>query len=332
MKIPHPTLVTVTVAAALTIPSSMLVADASVFFHGPDTHASHRLPDLPDHVAARLGLRAGRGRIEQIPAESLAACTQGNRHPRPCEVQVHNANGGRTTLRLAPHSPRSSAYQLRVQGGDGNLAPIISGPVTTFLGNDDDNNKVAASIVNGRMEAEIFDPNGVWCIDSLGTAGAHAIFTNDDIINNPEKTCSVIPLPARDLVELGVDSHDDITSRQLTNDHHRPPRHPYLRGSNRLLTGPLPVVAELAIDSDYEYYVNHGSDVYAVQARIESVINAMNVQYETEVGITHAITTIIVRTVDDPNLYASTSAGFLLNQFRLEWDANQAGTPRDVAQ
>ena len=248
--------------------------------------------------------------------------------------QVHSANGDERKLHLNPHHLLSSAYQLRVQNRGGNLTPIISGPETTFLGNDG-NNKVAASIYDGQITAEILDQNGTWFIESLGTAGDHAIFSHDNINDDPEKTCSVFPPPARDLVELGVDSHDDITSRQLTstNDHHRPLRHPYLRGSNRLLTGPLPAVAELAIDSDYEYYVNHGSDVYAVQARIESVINAMNVQYETEVGITHAITTIIVRTVDDdPNPYTSTNAGFLLNQFRLEWDANQAGTPRDVAQ
>ena len=329
MKIHHPTSVAVIVAAALTTPSSLLVADASVFFHEPDSHASNR---LPDHVAARLGLIAGRGRLERIHPESIAACTQGNGHPGNCEVQVHSANGDERTLHLDPFSWRTSAYQLCVQDRDGNLTPITPGPETTLIGFDDDNNKVAASIYNGQITAEILGQNGTWFIDSLDTSGSYAVFTNNDINNDPEKTCSVFPPSARDLVELGVDSHDDITSRQLTNDHHRPLRHPYLRGSNRLLTGPLPAVAELAIDSDYEYYVNHGSDVYAVQARIESVINAMNVQYETEVGITHAITTIIVRTVDDPNPYTSTNAGFLLNQFRLEWDANQAGTPRDVAQ
>lgn len=324
MKIHNP----IIAAAALAIPSSVLVAGASVFFHETDTRASHR---LPDRVAARLGLIPGRGTIEQIPRESIAACTrtQGN---GSCQVQVHDANGDQMTLHLSPFNLRSSTYQLRVQDGDGNLVAINPGPLTTFHGFDENNCKVTASFFKERMTAEISRPNGTQYIEPLNTDDEYVTYTKADVIENPEKTCSVLPRPARDLVELGVDSHDNITSRQLTSEHHRPPHPPHLRGSKRLLTGPLPVTAELAIDSDYEYYVNHGSDVYAVQARVESVINAMNVQYETEVGITHVITTIIVRTVDDPNPYTSTSAGFLLNQFRLEWDANQAGTPRDVAQ
>lgn len=61
------------------------------------------------------------------------------------------------------------------------------------------------------------------------------------------------------------------------------------------------------------------------------MINTVNIQYEGEVGITHSITTILVRTsVNQP--YTSTDATTLLNQFRSEWNSNQAGVDRDVAQ
>ena len=87
--------------------------------------------------------------------------------------------------------------------------------------------------------------------------------------------------------------------------------------------------AELACDADYEYFQHWGS-VSGVQTRIESVINTMNLQYERDVSITHAITTIIVRSSSsDP--YSRKGASQLLNQFRAEWNSNQSGVVRDVA-
>ena len=65
-------------------------------------------------------------------------------------------------------------------------------------------------------------------------------------------------------------------------------------------------------------------------ARIESVINTMNLQYESEVGISHSITTILVRTTsNDP--YSSSDAVTLLNQFRNHWNSSQGSIQRDVA-
>ena len=89
-------------------------------------------------------------------------------------------------------------------------------------------------------------------------------------------------------------------------------------------------MAELACDADYEYFVDHGMSVTAVEDRIHAVINAINLQYESEVGITHQITTVIVRTsASQP--YTSTDSSEILNQFRSEWNANLGSVQRDVA-
>jgi hypothetical protein len=56
----------------------------------------------------------------------------------------------------------------------------------------------------------------------------------------------------------------------------------------------------------------------------------MNLQDESEVEITHEITTILVR-ASAYQPYTSTDYGTLLNQFRSEWSGNQAGFVRDVA-
>ena len=59
------------------------------------------------------------------------------------------------------------------------------------------------------------------------------------------------------------------------------------------------------------------------------MINAVNLQYESEVGLTHQITTIIVRNVSDP--YTSLGAQSRLCQFITEWTNNQQSVVRDVA-
>ena len=89
-------------------------------------------------------------------------------------------------------------------------------------------------------------------------------------------------------------------------------------------------VAELGIDADFEYFQRYGSSG-AVQSRITAVIDTMNLQYETEVDISHTITAIVVRTTsNDP--YFSTNASTILDEFMNEWTSNQGSIQRDVAQ
>ena len=68
-----------------------------------------------------------------------------------------------------------------------------------------------------------------------------------------------------------------------------------------------------------------------VENRIHSIMNAVNIQYECDVNITHQITTIVVRTdVNDP--YSATNTDLVVNEFAAEWNANMAYIQRDVAQ
>ncbi|MHC4911109.1 MAG: M12 family metallo-peptidase, partial [Planctomycetota bacterium] len=90
-----------------------------------------------------------------------------------------------------------------------------------------------------------------------------------------------------------------------------------------------PCIAELACDADTEYFNDYGS-ITAVQNRINLVMNLVNLQYEAQVGITHQITTILVRTSTDP--YTSLDPQQRLCQFITEWSNNQSGIQRDVAQ
>jgi hypothetical protein len=93
---------------------------------------------------------------------------------------------------------------------------------------------------------------------------------------------------------------------------------------------PVLKICELGVDTDFEYYQDYGQSSQNVQNQINSVINSMNVQYETEVGIRHDITTIIVRTSsNDP--YTTNDPSSFLSQFRSHWQSQQGSIPRDVA-
>lgn len=81
-------------------------------------------------------------------------------------------------------------------------------------------------------------------------------------------------------------------------------------------------LADLAIDTDVEFYQRNGSDVTNTVLDVENVMNTVEFIYERDLTITYELTTIVVRTVE-PDPYSSTDAGTLLCQFRAQWN----GTP-----
>ena len=328
IMIRHPPLIAVMAAAILMSPSSVLIADASGIFR--DSSAKS-LPELPLQAARAMGLR--RGHLDEI--YSLSSCTEANGRPRRCSVHIHDENGNPKTVDLRPHSVRSpEKFQVLVQKPSGQIVQADPGQETTYLGTDNDGHAVAASVVDDTITMTTFRSSGdtlhIEPIDGnglpgLGSEKKYAVYTNKDVIERSDKVCGAMAVPGR---KLGDDNEENIDEMHYHPFHH----HGHLRGEThsnerRLASGPISI-ANLAVDADYEYYLDYGS---AVSDRIENVINTVNIQYEWEVGITHSITTILVRTsVNQP--YTSTDATTLLNQFRSEWNSNQAGVDRDVAQ
>lgn len=89
-------------------------------------------------------------------------------------------------------------------------------------------------------------------------------------------------------------------------------------------------VAEIALAADVEFYAANGSSVTNTIADMEAVMNGVESIYEGDVGITYAITAVVVHTAEaDP--YTTSSPGGLLNEFQAEWNANQDALQRDVA-
>ncbi len=81
-------------------------------------------------------------------------------------------------------------------------------------------------------------------------------------------------------------------------------------------------VAEMAIDCDFQFFQARGSNVATVINEVENIINTMNLQYENEVGITHVIIDIVVRTSAAANPYTTDNANALLDQFEAHWNTD----------
>jgi len=227
-------------------------------------------------------------------------------------------DGVQHTLDLHPHSVRSAEYQVLAQIEDGSFIETDPGIERTLRGRvvGVDGSMIAASLLEDGLHALIMMPDGdrIW-IEPVGAAfpgaesGLYLVYRTSDVIPF-EGVCGVDDaLIGREIVQV----HDDLVPAG---------------GMDGGIAGGI-CIAQLACDADREYFLDYGS-VSATQNRINAVVNAVNLQYEAQVALTHEITTILVRTVE-PDPYSSSDSTTLLCQFINEWTNNQSGIPRDVA-
>jgi len=224
---------------------------------------------------------------------------------------------------LFPHSVRAADFDVRHYTSLTDWERVDPGPITTYRGTvvGQPETRVAASLLPDGLHARILYPDGSeqWVepiADHVSSASStqHILYGSDAIIGIAG-TCDaellapyIAPVPTPTAPSSGFSTNtrgSGITIEAL--------------GGN--------TVAEIALDSDYEFYQAWGG---GTQSRMESVINSMNLQYESQTSITHAITTVIVRTSsNDP--YSRKGASQRLNQMRSEWLNNQGSVQRDVA-
>jgi hypothetical protein len=233
--------------------------------------------------------------------------------PLPALTRVAVPIDGRDhVLVLAPFSVRGADYQVLVQDESGATEVADPTPVRTMRGHVEgvDGSRAAASLLEDGLHGLIdlgaagrvwIEPVGHLVPGGLGTK--HVVYRDGDVLPH-NGTCG---MPDADEARI----HGNVVP-----------------AGGGATAGGGTCVAELACDADTEYYNTYGS-VAATQNRINSVINTVNLQYEAQVGITHQITTILVRTGTDP--YTSTDAQTRLCQFITEWTNNQQAIVRDVA-
>ena len=219
-------------------------------------------------------------------------------------------------LVLEPHSNRSENFQVLADKGNGELVEVTPEIVRTYRGvvADLPGATVAAGWLEDGLYAQVQMPDNTRrTIEPVGfeiegaTAASHAVYSDEDM-GPSENFCGVdesyrLELPEQDQAQAP--------------------------GTPTIAFGSTLLVAEIACDTDFEYFQDFGS-IAATQARIETVVNGFNVQYERDVAITHEISTIIVRTTPaDP--YFGNDAGNVLGQFQSEWLSNQGSVQRDIA-
>jgi hypothetical protein len=218
-------------------------------------------------------------------------------------------------VHLWPHSVRADNYQVLQDVGGGKLVSAPSSPVRTVRGRviGHPDAAVAGGVDESGVSATILFPGGrrYWIEPMFGrVAGAapgdHVVYDNDDVIPS-EGTCGNL-------------AHDVAAELPAAE----PPVESPADGG-----GGVVYCTEIAYDADWEYFGDYGS-VASTENRINLVTNTMNLQYESQVNIKHAITTIIVRTSpSDP--YSSFSSSGLLCEFINHWTQNQQALDWDVA-
>ena len=286
-------------------------------------------------AALLLGSLAGGQTTNSSPSlDELAATALGISGGAVGEFQVLESFEGRLLVAfehpeqalffdLAQHSVRSARFEVRYQLDDGSWRVAEPQPVRTYRGTvlGEPDSRVAVSILDDGLHARIQLSNDrefwiepVWPHVAGAQVQHHILYQTQQVLDSG-RTCDADLVNAVSTPFVGPGGGAQSNASSST--------------AGGALNLAASTTAELACDADYEYFQRWGS-VGGVQSRIESVINTVNLQYERDVDITHAITTILVRSSsNDP--YTKKPADQLLYQFRSTWLSNHANIQRDVA-
>jgi hypothetical protein len=252
----------------------------------------------------------GLDRFEHFTIQNLAVPGEPG---EPFRVQLDLA-GEPVVLDLNPHSIRSERFELVVRGEQGERVIADPPAPSTYRGAVEGlaDSSAGASIVGGGLYATIFldsEPGSPWwAVEPLSEyrAGAdpseHVVYRSDQ---GP---------PIHGLCGVVGGEHDPAAA-------------PDGGGGGGLDT---PLICELAIDTDYEFFTWRGSSVSTALAEVESGMNGVNIIYERDVNVRHELVRVIIHESPTP-MYPGPSGQDLLQQFRSFWINNMGSVRRDLA-
>ena len=243
-----------------------------------------RPKDVADEIMPMMGLKSGE--LVNIDQQQVGK-----------SEMAMTMNGHDYMIDYTLHSNRSKQFRLLVQQENGELVEQAAPAVSTIRGTlrGVEGSAVVGCITEKGCCAKIKFPSGDSCyiepvsgtIDVPNLPGVHVVYTVDDVIPMEGK-CGA----EAESIEAELDS----------------------AGARAFAASSTLQECELAVDADFEYFSIFGS-TEATLARMELLINIMNDQYESEVGIRHTISTAVVRaTANDP--YTTSDPNALLNQLR----------------
>ena len=228
----------------------------------------------------------------------------------PFRVAV-TLGGELVTLELSPHSVRSPNFRVVVQDDAGEHALVDVPAPATYRGQVQQNPQrvVAASLVDGQLDA-VIDSGLAWQwviqplsrFDPRANLAEHIVYRASDI-NEVGGVCGVPDGP----LLVGLD----------------PPGGDPFPDDIRIL--------ELAIDTDFEFYLLRGSSNSRVIGDIENIINRVDIIYARDVEVEIVISHIEIRSSSNDPYTTSDPLG-LLNQFSNHWASSMRSIPRNLAQ
>lgn len=238
-------------------------------------------------------------------------------------VSVPDPNGGEPLrLVLRPHSVRDGNFTLVAYDSKGMPRAIEADEPSTVRGNvdGDPHSRVAGAMVDGRLTLSIRMSDGRhYFVESLAftVAGVaideHLIFSAED--------------------RLEIDAHCGTDAGhgaggifgQGANGGHG-------GGDGGVADGGVAgglCDTQVVVDCDFPYFNAVGGTVDLAATRVEAIINIVNDQYESEVGIRHLLTGIVVRNTVAADPYVSNilcAAPDLLGEVSTYW-TNVQGAP-----
>ncbi|MDB4766051.1 M12 family metallo-peptidase [bacterium] len=226
-------------------------------------------------------------------------------------------NGQDYTVDYTFFSTRSNNFQLMVQQNNGEIVEQAAPPVTTIRGTlrGVEGSQVVGCIGEDGCCVKIDLPFGEKCyIEPVSPkmdnhpafAGVHVVYTE------------------RDVIPSGAICGNGMNLAEAEEEAEAEAEQALASPSTASAVSSLQEV-ELSLDADFEYFTRFGS-TEATLAQIELIINIVNDQYESEVGMRNTLSRVMIWTTeDDP--YTSTDSGNLLNEFRLFYQRGSIKRP-----
>ncbi|MCC7171353.1 MAG: IPT/TIG domain-containing protein [Planctomycetes bacterium] len=235
-----------------------------------------------------------------------------------------NLDGIPHALELQRVSLRADNFQVLAQDASGAYVGVEPPTPRTYRGSaiafgksDGSGTSATASLLDQGLVARIHLANVEYAIQPLA----------DVLDDAPADLHVVYRVDSIEALEFGCGTHDEHHIGSTSGN-----------GSSSNVGGAhfgpqaatTTKVAEVAFDCDYEFFVANGSSVAATVTDVETVMNAVDAIYRSEVDIAYELTLVVVRTTNtDP--YTSSDSGTLLNQFRNHWTSQFSSVPRDTA-
>ena len=211
-------------------------------------------------------------------------------------------------LQLAQHNLRAPDFQLLVVGADGLPIETPAAPARTFRG-------------------PVAQMPGALAVASLLDGGLQAAIHVDGAMRWVIQPLTELDPSADPSLHIVFDAHDMLGgdwSCGVSTPHVQP-----TTGGGAFFGTGL-ALAEIAFDSDVEFFQLNGSSVNNTVNDIELIMNNMAAIYESDVQITYWMTAAVVR-IAEPDPYSSTDSSVLLNNLGSQMTGPLSFLKRDMA-